>query len=322
MPTTPASAMVRPPSVMRNRPNAGHHHHERAEQGGRGRTPNTPTRRRASWKAGWLPEALRRRAEPLIVGKSRPTPEQPERPELNGDAQADPQQVVAGRAWIIPRPLFAPLRSSSAVALTGRAVPPWVSARARALVEAGQTFPVLHHSAVAEPGLAESVVTSLARAAVKLSRTVCLPSSRARASRAKARPPRAAHCSILVGIIGAVAQRQQRAVEGIAVEFEQSGLLGQGTCFDQTAGALSAFVELEPGLGFGQAGLGLFMRAETFCQCAGHDSFPRHDLCSRSGEPGIVRDASYSRGDSAGVAKGFTMGLLMKGRAGKNNRAD
>jgi len=67
----------------------------------------------------------------------------------------------------------------------------------------------------------------------------------------------------LLRVIGAVAQGEQGAVEGVAVQLQQHGLLDQGAGLDQTTGALLALVEPQLGFGLGKPGLLLFMRAQA-----------------------------------------------------------
>ncbi len=64
------------------------------------------------------------------VGEGPGEPEQPERPELDGDAQRDPEQVVAGALDHSAASAAFEAFARPAVSPTWLAVPPWVLARA------------------------------------------------------------------------------------------------------------------------------------------------------------------------------------------------
>ena len=80
------------------------------------------------------------------------------------------------------------------------------------------------------------------------------------------RPPSAAHCPDLLGIAGAVAQRQQRAVEGVGFELEEAGLVDEAAGLDQVAGAGFALVGFELGLLLGEPGFLLFVGVQALGQ--------------------------------------------------------
>jgi hypothetical protein len=64
-------------------------------------------------------------------------------------------------------------------------------------------------------------------------------------------------------VVGAVAQRQQGAVEGVGLEIEQAGFVDQATGFDQSADAGAAFDALELCFLFGEPGFLLLMRTHA-----------------------------------------------------------
>ena len=70
----------------------------------------------------------------------------------------------------------------------------------------------------------------------------------------------------LLGIAGAVAQRQQRAVEGIGLELEETGLVEEPAGLDQLSGAGFALVGFELGFLLGEPGFLLFVRAQALGQ--------------------------------------------------------
>ena len=70
----------------------------------------------------------------------------------------------------------------------------------------------------------------------------------------------------LIFVGGAVAQRQQRAIERVGLQIEQPGLLDQTARLDQAAGADLAPGVLEFGFLVGEPGLLLFVRAQALSQ--------------------------------------------------------
>ena len=74
----------------------------------------------------------------------------------------------------------------------------------------------------------------------------------------------------LFGVGGAVAQRQERAVEGVGFEVEQAGLVEEAAGLDQLAGAGFALVGFEFGFLLGEPGFLLFMGAQALGQETGH----------------------------------------------------
>ena len=142
------------------------------------------------------------------------------------------------------------------------------------LGEAGEAFPVLHHLAEAEAGAAQGGGDILGQRQRGRSarRLPCLRRAGGLAGEGAAaeRGPFAD----LVRVAGAVAQREQRAVQRVGIEIEQAGLVDQAAGFDQLAGAGSAFGGFEFGFLFGEAGFLLFVRAQALGQRADHGGFP------------------------------------------------
>ena len=74
----------------------------------------------------------------------------------------------------------------------------------------------------------------------------------------------------LLLVAGTVAQRQQRAIEGVGIEIEQAGFLDQAAGFDQAASARLAPGILELGFLFGKPGFLLFMSTKALSKRTGH----------------------------------------------------
>ena len=74
----------------------------------------------------------------------------------------------------------------------------------------------------------------------------------------------------LILVVGAVAQREQRAVQRVGVEIEQAGLVDQAAGLDQPARARAAFGVLEFGFLFGEAGFLLLMRTHALGERTDH----------------------------------------------------
>ena len=67
----------------------------------------------------------------------------------------------------------------------------------------------------------------------------------------------------LLGVAGAVAQRQERAIEGVGVEYEEAGFGDEAAGLDQLAGAGFALVGFELGFLLGEPGFLLFVGAQA-----------------------------------------------------------
>jgi hypothetical protein len=67
----------------------------------------------------------------------------------------------------------------------------------------------------------------------------------------------------LLRIAGAIAQRQQGAVEGVGFELEEAGLVDKAAGLDQLAGAGFALVGFELGFLLGEPGFLLFVGAQA-----------------------------------------------------------
>ena len=142
----------------------------------------------------------------------------------------------------------------------------------RGVVVAGEAFPVLQHLAVAEAGGAERGGGVLAERGGEGQQHGFLAFVAEAGLAGEGAAAQGGPLVDLLVIVGAVAQREQGAIEGVAVEFEQAGLFDQGAGLDQAAGARLAFVELDLGFCLGQAGLLLFMRAQALCKRTSHPS--------------------------------------------------
>lgn len=84
----------------------------------------------------------------------------------------------------------------------------------------------------------------------------------------------------LLRIGGSVAQGQQGAIEGVALQVERPRLIDEAAGPDQAASTNFALGILEPGFLFDEAGFVLFMGTDTFRERTGHGS-PRM-WCPRS----------------------------------------
>ena len=149
---------------------------------------------------------------------------------------------------------------------TRRTVPPCAVASASASSKRARPSQCCRSLLKRKPAPRRAVVASRPRAAGKASTIASLPSSARRASRAKARPPTAAHSPDLLGVAGAVAQRQQSAVEGVGFELEQAGLVDEAAGLDQLAGAGFALVGFELGFLLGEPGFLLLVGAQALGQ--------------------------------------------------------
>jgi hypothetical protein len=100
----------------------------------------------------------------------------------------------------------------------------------------------------------------------------------------------------LLRIAETVAQRQQGAIEGVAVQIEEPGLVDETAGLDQAAGPDLAFGVLQLGFLFGKASFVLFMGADALGQRAGHRYPPGYVIPWQQGRAGMLRQQGDSQG--------------------------
>jgi hypothetical protein len=137
----------------------------------------------------------------------------------------------------------------------------------------GETLPVLHDATVAEAGLAQGSGGVFGQRLGECQEHRFLAFVAGTRLAGKGATAESGPFLDLRRVAGAVAQGQKSAVEGVAIEVQQPGLLGQGAGLDQATGALLALIELELGFRLSKAGFLLFMSTQALAESAGDDVF-------------------------------------------------
>jgi hypothetical protein len=184
-----------------------------------------------------------------------------------GEAEFKPDQEPAPPApEVHSAARFAGSGAGASALATRRTVPPYAAASASASSKWASPSQCCKSLLKRKPMPRSAVVASRSRAAGKASTIASLPSLGKAGLTGKGAPAEGSPLPDLLRIGSTIAQRQQRAVEGVGFELEEASLVDEAAGLDQLAGTGFALVGFELGFLLGEPGFLLFMGAQALGQ--------------------------------------------------------